>query len=156
MHVSQSKVSAGIAVGERFMIESEEMEHGGMEIVNMNPLLNGRKAKLVSRSVNETRANPSARQPHGESVRIMVSSIDHAAIGPVIGQFNGWGPTKLAAPNHQGVFEHPALLQIFEERRDGPIAFSGQALMFRLNVIVTIPRLSRAMPQLNESYAPLE
>jgi hypothetical protein len=47
MHVGQPEVAAGVAVGELFVIEAEELEHGGMQVVDVDGVLGGLEAKFV-------------------------------------------------------------------------------------------------------------
>ena len=47
MHVRQPEVAAGEAVGEPGVVEAEQVEHRGMEVVDMHPVLHGVEAEFV-------------------------------------------------------------------------------------------------------------
>jgi hypothetical protein len=51
MYVSQSEVATGIAVGERFVVEAEQLQNRGVQIVNVDSVvhrfqLSSRKPQL--------------------------------------------------------------------------------------------------------------
>src|SRR5690606_12485493 len=49
--VRQTEVAAGIAVGQFFVVKAEQPEHCGVQVVNVNAVLDGTEAELVRRSV---------------------------------------------------------------------------------------------------------
>ena len=50
--IGQAEITAGIAVGEFFVIKSQEMEHGGVQIVDVHRVFDRAKPKLVRRAVD--------------------------------------------------------------------------------------------------------
>lgn len=85
------------------------MEHRGVQIVNASRILFGSEPKFVGRPVNGTPFDAAARQPHAETVMVMIASQFRVAIAT---EFHRWGATKFAAPQHQRFVEQPALLQV--------------------------------------------
>ena len=81
MHVGQAKIAAGVTIGERFVIEAEEVEDRGVEVVDMHPFLDRAEAELVGRSVDVSAFHPSARHPHRKAVMIVVAAVDFARVG---------------------------------------------------------------------------
>ena len=70
MHVAEAKVAAGIAVGELLVVESEQVQDGGVKVVDVNRLVDGAKAELVRRPVDEAALDAAAGEPHREAVRL--------------------------------------------------------------------------------------
>src|SRR4051794_20995794 len=103
-----------------------------------------------------TAAHTSARQPHAEAMVVMVASIDFASVGAGRGEFDRGGASKFSAPNNQRFVEHAALLEIGKERSDTLVAVARQSTVILLQVIVVIPRLAGAMPELHHTHAALE
>src|SRR6185436_17976839 len=66
------------------------------------------------------------------------------------------GPAELAAPDDQRVLEHPALLQVLEERAERLVELAAKAAMADFEVVVVVPRLAGARPDLDEAHALLD
>src|SRR6478735_893238 len=47
VHVRQPEIAAGVAVGEFFVVEAEEVEDRGVEVVDVDPVVDGGEAELV-------------------------------------------------------------------------------------------------------------
>ena len=56
----------------------------------------------------------------------------------------------------QRVVEHPALLEVLEERGDRPVALAGELAVAGLEVVVVVPGLAVAVPELDEADPALE
>lgn len=50
--VCQSEVASSVSVGELFVIEAEQLEHGGVEVVDMHRILGCFKSKFVCGAVS--------------------------------------------------------------------------------------------------------
>jgi len=72
LHVGQPEIAAGVVVGQLFVIEAEQLQHGGMEIVDVDGLVHGLKAELVGRAEDGAALDPAAGEPRGEAVVIVV------------------------------------------------------------------------------------
>ena len=114
VHVGEAEVAAAVAVGELFVIEAQEVEHGGVEVVNMNPVLDGLEAKVVGSAVNVAAFHATAGHPGGEAVVVVIPSIDLAGVASGFGHFHHWGASEFATPKYEGFIEHAALLEIDE------------------------------------------
>ena len=63
---------------------------------------------------------------------------------------------ELAAPDHQHLVEEPALLEVRQKSGNGLVPFRGELAVMSNDVLVVVPRLTRATPYLNESHPALE
>src|SRR5206468_11545840 len=71
MHVGQTEVAAGVAVRQALVIEAEQVQHGGVQVVNVDRVLDRLKTELVGRSIRLTAANAAAGPPAGEAVMVV-------------------------------------------------------------------------------------
>src|SRR5436190_1258074 len=98
------------------MVEAEEPEDGRVQIVHVNLLLGGGKTVFISGAVNIAALHAAPRHPHSKAVMIVIPAIDLACVGTGSRQLNSGSAAKFTAPNHQGIVEHAALFQVFEQR----------------------------------------
>ena len=57
------------------MIQAEEMQNGGMDIVDVDRVLDRVHAEFISRSVNQSAFDSAAGQPRGEAFRMVVPPV---------------------------------------------------------------------------------
>ena len=76
MHVRQSEVAAGVAIGKSFVVESEQVQDGGVQVVDVNLVFDGREAELVRCTMNIAAACAAAGEPHAEAIVIMVAAAE--------------------------------------------------------------------------------
>ena len=93
--VRQTKVSAGETVRESFVIQSEKVEHGGMEIVDVHPIFNGVVADLIRGAVDFSSLHAPSGHPDGVAVGIVI---------PSVAAFRYWRAAELTGPNDQVSF----------------------------------------------------
>ena len=72
--VGQAEVAAVVAVGEPFVIETQEVEDGGVEIVMRDAVLDGVHAEFVGGAVGDPPLDAAARHPHGEAVMVVAAA----------------------------------------------------------------------------------
>src|SRR3954454_6411820 len=119
-------------------------------------VLDGLEAELVGGAVDVAALDAAAGHPDGETVVVVVAAVHLAHVRAGGGELDGGGAAELAAPDDQGVLEHPALLQILEERADGLVALAAELAVAGLEVVVIVPRLPGAVPELDEADSALE
>ena len=157
LDIGKSKIATGVAISELLVVEAEKMENGSVEVVDVDFVLDGSKAELVSGAVDVTAFDAPACHPHGEAVVVVIAS--EASIGGVCagcGEFDRGGASEFTAPDYEGVFEETAHFEVFEEGSDRLIALGGKFTMALFNKGVAVPRLALAMPDLDEADTALE
>src|SRR5258708_30363198 len=107
MHVGQSALDAVLVEAELFVIEAEQMERGGVEIVAVARMLGGFEAQFVARAVAHAALDPAAREPRGERARIVVATLAALRCGLA---------AELTRADDQRRVEQTALLEIGEQR----------------------------------------
>src|SRR5207249_3505103 len=94
------------------------------------------EAELVGFAEGHSGTNPSAGEPHGEGLRMMVAAEFASSVGVALDHRRA---AELAAPKHQGVFQQAALFEIFDQRRAGFIGLAGLLLNAVMDFAVMVP-----------------
>ena len=62
VNIGQAEVTAAIATGEAFMVESEKMESSGMQIMNMSAFLDSAEPEVVRGTVGYAALDTAPRE----------------------------------------------------------------------------------------------
>src|SRR5260221_2615241 len=114
MNIGKAEVAPGMMERELFMIEAEQVQDRGLEVVNVDGILDDVKAELVRRAVSQPALHAAAGQPHRVSARMMIAAERTAERGIRLDHRRA---AEFAAPNHERVVEQAALLQVHHQRR---------------------------------------
>ena len=106
MYISQPEVAASKAVGQSFMVQPKEMQHRGVQIMDMHPILNCIPSEFVCGSKGHAAANSTASHPHRKSKRMMI---------PAVFSLGCRSPSKFSAPDHKRVLQKAASFQIGQQ-----------------------------------------
>ena len=96
-HVCQSEATTVVLVSQFFMIQAEQVQDGGVQIVEVNFVFSRLESDFVLRAVVDAAFNTAAGHPRAEAVRVMVSS-------RLLPGLSNRQATKLAAPDNERVF----------------------------------------------------
>src|SRR5262249_25561016 len=80
MHIGQPEVTPGRAEGELLVVEAEQRQDGGMEVVDVDFVFDRLKAVFVGGPMNITAAHTASGHPHGETVVVMIAPVDLARV----------------------------------------------------------------------------
>src|SRR6056297_3534668 len=114
--VGQPEVAPSITIGQLLVVESQQVQDGRVQVMNVNAVFNGLKAKLVGRSMHIPAFNAAAGQPHSKAIMVVIAAAGGASIGALFSKFDGRRPTKFAAPDYKRVIKQAALFQITQQR----------------------------------------
>src|SRR6516165_10125291 len=98
MDVGQAEIAPAVAESQPFMVETHQVQDGGMQVVVVDAVFDGAVAELVGGAVDMAALDAAAGQPHAEAQAVMIAS-------PAL---RGRRSTKLAAPDDQCVFQQTA------------------------------------------------
>ncbi len=111
--------------GEPFVIESHQVKHRGVQVVDVNLTFNAVVAEVVGLAVRDAALHSASGHPHGEAVVIVLAA----------GRFTRTvvllcvrSATKFSSPQNQRVVKQAARFQIGEETGDRLVA--GGAFLF--------------------------
>ena len=102
-HIGKPEISTCMPKRETFVIETEQMQNGGMQVVHMDFVFYRLEAKLVGLSVGHSAFYSSSSEPHRETVMIVISSISI---------FRRRRSTELTSPYHQRIVQQSSLFQV--------------------------------------------
>ena len=97
MHVGQAVLAAFEFERQLFVIDAHTVQDRGVQIVNMDRIVRNIVREVVRSPEGDSRPDPSARQPHGKTAAMMVSTVVVAFQLALAVD----GPTKLTPPDHK-------------------------------------------------------
>src|SRR5262245_34418300 len=145
-HIGQAEVAALEPVGQSRVVETQEMEKGGVEVVDMNPILDDLESQLIGLAICDPGLDTAAGQPHREGIGMMIAAVRAAAL-------HHGSPAEFASPDHQCVVEQPALLEVLDQGCTGLIRHLAVLSDVVDQVSVLVPGLVK---DLHEPDAALE
>ena len=129
------------------MVDAEEGEEGGVEVVEVDFVFLGVVAVVVGAAVDVAALHAAAGEPHGVTVGVVVAAV--FALG-------GGGAAEFAAPEDEGVLQEAAAFEVFEEGGDGAVDFDGVFGVAFVEVAVLVPLdFAVAVGDLDEADAAL-
>ena len=96
VHISEAVIAAGMAVGKTFVVDAEEMQQGGVQVVDVHTVVQCLEAELVALAVRYATLHASAGEPHHKTVRVVVTT------GAV---FADWRAAEFASPYNEGILQ---------------------------------------------------
>ena len=75
MHVGQPEIAARIPIPQSLVIEPQQIQHRGVQIVEVYLVLHRLVPVIVRRAVLQTRLHSAARQPVSERLRIIIAAV---------------------------------------------------------------------------------
>src|SRR5258708_5829637 len=113
LDVGKPEIAALKPIGELFVIEAEQVQDRGLQIVDSDFVADHREAKFIGFTIADAVFDAAACQEHRETIRIMIAAENRAGRGA---SFAEGCPAKFAAPNDERLIEQPALAQITDQR----------------------------------------
>ena len=124
VHVGETALDAVVVEGEAFVVETEEVEDGGVEVVRGDGVVRGLESKLIGGAVAHAAFHSGTGKPSGEAVRIMVA--------PVGAGLKHWHAAELGGEHYERVFQQAALFQIAQQAGDGLVEDAAVHVVFCL------------------------
>ena len=136
LYIGQPKIASLMAIGQLFVQQPETVKKGGMEVVNMNLVLDNVEAKLIGPSDDLASFNSPTRQPETEGKRMMVS-----AFVPLLGvaAFDQRCSPKFAGADHQCRVQKASGLEVLEQRGNGLIRDAAVLREMGVQLAVVVP-----------------
>ena len=129
MHVGQSEVPPLVAVGQALVIHPQQMKDGGIEVMNVHgswrpSILAGLRIQrvavgisnvvtvIIGAAIGDPGTDTTPRHPDGEASRVMIPTIILCGQTSLTIHCS----SKFPAPDHEGVLQHAALLEVLDQR----------------------------------------
>src|SRR6266404_20739 len=107
--VRETKIPALEFVCELFVIDAQEVEHGGVEVVDACDVLDGVVAQIVGGAELRAALDAAAGDEDGEALDVVIAA----------GALGHGRAAEFAAPDDEGVVEHAALFEVGDEGGGG-------------------------------------
>ena len=148
MNVRQPEVTALEAIRELLMVHTKQMQDRGVEIMNVNRLIDNVVAEIVGLAVNLSAFDATTRHPHREVARVMVTAVVFLRQRPLA----IYCAAKFSAPDHQSIVQHSSLLQILHQRRARAIAGGSHSADRVWQSAVMIPATQEDLSKRDASF----
>ncbi len=99
MHIREPQIAATEAIGEQFVIEAHEVQHGGPHVIDGAGVFDGVIAEVVGGTVDVARLDATTGHPDREAVRIVIATITALRKGRA---------AEFAGPDDEGAVEQAA------------------------------------------------
>ncbi len=109
MHVGESAFYAVVVKAEALVVEAEQVQDGGVEVVNRGDVFHRLVAELVGRAVAEAVLHAGSGEPRGEAGGVVIATARASSL-------ESGHAAELGAPDDERVVEQTALLEVSEER----------------------------------------
>ena len=109
VNIRQPEIATSMAISEFFVIEAQHRQHRGVQVVYMHPVVLRPKSKLIRRPADRAALGAAAGHPHGETMVVVVASVNLAGVGPGVGSSTvgvrpNSPPTAPAFPEQAALF----------------------------------------------------
>ena len=104
VHVGKPTLEAVMEDGEAFVIQPQEVEHGGVEVVERVDIFDGLESEFIGGAMADAGLDTGSGQYGGETTGVVV-----AALGPFLEHRPA---AEFSAPEDQGILQQAALLEV--------------------------------------------
>ena len=94
MHVGQPIIAALMAKRQPQMVEPQQVQHRGLQIVNVDPILDRIIADFIRLADRAAGGHPATSQPHAVGFQVVISTT-------YVAGFSLGSSAEFAAPDHQ-------------------------------------------------------
>ena len=129
--IGEAIIAAVVAIGELFVIETEQVEQRGVKVVDVDFVFHGLVTELVGRSMMDSAFDAAAGHPDGESLGIVVATGAALRVG---------GAAKFSTPNDKRFIKQSTACEIGQQCGGRLIRGRSAGTVVRFNVGVSIPR----------------
>ena len=134
MHVSQANIASAVTKRESFVIDAQLVQDGRVQVVNGERIDNGVRAKLVGFAIRDSALKATTGHEDCITADMMISARD------IVDRTDGWRAPHFASPQHDGLIQQAALMQVCNQCRDGLFRDAGVLFVVRFQMRVLVPR----------------
>ena len=130
--VGEAALDAVVVEGEAFVVNAQQVEGGGVEVVGVSGVLGGFPAEFVGGPVADASLGSSARQPSGEGPCVVVAPESPATLG------GGLAP-ELGGADDKGFVEQAVGLEVLQQGGGSAVKDASPVAMVAGQVLVAVP-----------------
>ena len=117
MHIRQSSIDSVVAEGQAVMVDAQEVQDRGVQVVAVGLAFGGLPAPGVALAVSDSAFDSRAGQPGDGGAAVVV------AAGGTLGK---WHAAEFGVPENECVFEQAPCLQVVKQAGDRTIDRAGR------------------------------
>ena len=95
-HIGKSEIAALESVDQLFVIDAQQMQHRGVQVVDFDLVLDRVVAELIGRPVHDAAPDAAAGHPDREPEGVVIAAV---------GALGKRGPAEFPAPDHERLVE---------------------------------------------------
>jgi len=133
MHVGQSNIAPAVTKRKSFVIDAQLVQDGRVQVVNGERIDNGVRAKLVGFSIRDSAFEAATSHENRIAADMMISASD------IVDRTDGGCPSHFASPQHNGLIQKAALMQVCDQRRNGLFCNAGVLFVIHFQMRVLVP-----------------
>src|SRR5438552_1156018 len=149
-HVREPEIAPLEAVSERFVIEAEQVQERGVEIVDVHRIADDAPADLIGLAVDVPAAHAATRHPDRESAGMVIAAGHRGHADAIVAQRRS---AELRAPHDQRRVQETEALQIGNQSSNGAIDDLTIRLEPAVDAAVMVPAVHK---NLDEARAALD
>src|SRR4051812_45989438 len=100
MDIRQPEFAALVFKRQLLVIDSQKMQHGGVEIMHMNRFFRDAISKIIAPTVGSPRLRSTSSKPHRKSILMMIAPRPGPFAITALHLLH-WGAAKFPAPDHE-------------------------------------------------------
>src|SRR5437667_10897681 len=109
--IGQTKIAALRAISQLFVIDTQEAEHGRVQIMDMDRVINSIVTQFVGTAISHAAFDARTSHPDREAFDMVITAI----------ALRHGGTAKFTSPSNQRVFQHAARIEVLEQSRVAPL-----------------------------------
>ena len=113
VYVRQAEIPPLMPEGQFFMVDAQAMQHGRIQVVDVNRFIDHVVAEVIGFTVNNPRFDAAAGHPFGVATGVVISAV--IGLGQATLAIDR--SAKLTTPDHERVIQHASLFQIIQKTR---------------------------------------
>lgn len=129
-HVCQAERTTMMLEGQTFMVESEQMENGGMQIIDVNLPIDAEIPEVIGGAMRHSALDPTPGHPHRESMMIVFAAISILSMRC---------SSEFSSPKNERVVEQAAGFQIGKQSCDGSVTDRTEISQAAGDPVVMVP-----------------
>jgi len=134
--VGEAEIAALEPVGESLVVDAEEVEDGGLEVVHVDGVTDDVHAEVIGFSEGEAGSDAASGHPDCEGVRVMIASPAGAVVEVSLDE---GGSPEFTAPDDEGIVEQAASFEVEDEGSGGLVRVAALAVEFGGDRVVLVP-----------------
>ena len=152
MDIGETELTALVAEGKALVVDTKEVQQGGVKVVNVDGVLGDGVAKFVGLAIYMASFGAATSHPDGVGFLMVITAGLSTGLTIATGGLGHRSATELGIPNNEGIFKKTAFLEISDKGRDRLIDLFGLLRKVIENAAVVIPPLVEELDKTSAAF----